>query len=106
LNWIRTTGSVTSPLSCDGELAPGLWEDLAQVHFVEVDAPVLIPHPPGTVITEDIVKFFFQAFVVVPSLVFISELTSPLSLTPRVTDSHQLKSINITNLKHTISMIK
>ena len=71
-----------------------------------MNAPVFIPHPPGAIITEDIVELFFKAFVVIPSLIFISELASPLSLTPRVTDSHELKSIDITDVKHTIRMIE
>jgi hypothetical protein len=69
-------------------LAPCGREDLAEIHLVEVNAPVFIAHPPGAVVTENIIKFFLETLIVIPSLVFISESALPdtLSLAPRVSD--------------------
>ena len=71
-----------------------------------MNAPVLITHPPGTIISEDIVKLFLEALVVIPGFIFISELTSPLSLAPRVPYSNKLQSIDIANVQDTICMIE
>ena len=71
-----------------------------------MSAEVIVSHPPVTVTFENIVELFFKTFVVIPSLVLISELTSPLSLTPRVSDSNQLEAIDFSNLLDTISVIE
>jgi hypothetical protein len=71
-----------------------------------VNAPVFVAHPPGTVITENVVKFLFQSFIVIPSFVLIRKLSSPFSLAPRVTNSHELEAVNITNVKDTICVIE
>ena len=103
---VGTSRGVSSPLSGNRELAPSGRKDFAEIHLVEVNAPVFVTHPPGTVIAEDVVKLFFQALIVIPSFVLISELASPLSLTPRVTDPHELEAVNITDVKDTIGVIE
>jgi hypothetical protein len=87
-------------------LAPGLREDLAKVHLVEVNAPVFISHPPGAVITEDVVEFLLEALVVVPGLVLISELAGPLALSPRVPYPHQLQAIDVSDVEDTVGVIE
>ena len=71
-----------------------------------MNAPVFVAHPPGAVITENVVKFLFQTFIVIPSFVLICKLSSPLSLAPRVTDPHELEAVNITDVKDTIGVIE
>lgn len=71
-----------------------------------MDAPVLITHPPSAVITEHIVEFLLESFIIIPSFILIGELACPLTLTPRVTDSKELKAIDLTHVKDTVSMIK
>jgi hypothetical protein len=87
-------------------LAPSGREDFAEIHLVEVNTPVFVTHPPCTVIAEDVVKLLFQTLIVIPSLVLICELASPLSLAPRVADPHELEAINITDVKDTIGVIE
>ena len=106
LHRVGTTCGVSSPLSGNRKLAPSGREDFAEIHLIEVNAPVFVAHPPGAVITEDVVKLLFQTLIVVPSLVLICELASPLSLTPRVADPHELKAVNITDVKDTIGVIE
>jgi len=70
-----------------------LREDLGEIHLVEMDTPVFIAHPPGAVISENIIKFFLETLIVIPSLIFISELASPLALPPGVPYPDQLQPV-------------
>ena len=81
-------------------------EDLSQVHLVEVNAPVFVTHPPGAVVAEDVVELLFEALVVIPSLVLISELASPFALAPGVSDADQLELINLAHVENTVRMVK
>jgi len=103
---VGPSSTVAFPLTGDRELLPGRWENLTHVHLIVVGTPVFIAHPPCTVISECIVKFFFETFMVVPSLIFIGELTSPLAMTPRVPNSNQLKTVNVPDIHYAIGMIK
>jgi hypothetical protein len=103
---VRTTCSVSGPFSIDGVLGPVRWEDLAKIHFVEMCKEIIRFHPPVTIILENVVELFFKTFMIIPSFIFICEFTCPLSATPRVSDSDKLKSINLFDLKDTISVIE
>lgn len=67
---------------------------------------VIVSHPPVTVTLEHVVELLLQSFMVIPSLILVCELTSPLSLTPRISNSNKLESINFSNLLNTISMVE
>lgn len=105
IDWIWSTCSVSIPFTINWELWPSSWENLAKIHFIEVRTEILIFHPPVTIIFEGVLKFFLQTLMVIPSFIFISEFTSPFTLTPWISDSNQLKTINISNLLNTESMI-
>lgn len=71
-------------------------------------AKVVVSHPPITVAFEHVVELLFQAFVVVPSFIFIGKLTCPLSLAPRVSDSDQLQvhALYFDDLLDTVGMVE
>jgi len=73
-----------------------------------VGAEVVVPHPPVTITLEYVIELLFETFVVVPSLVFVSELTCPLTLTPRVPDSNELKihALDLDDLLDTVGMVE
>ena len=52
------------------------------------------------------IKTLLETLIVIPSLVLICELASPLSLAPRVADSHELEAVDITYVKDTIGVIE
>jgi hypothetical protein len=54
------------PLALNGELMPGVWEDLANIDLVEVLLPVLPGHPPVSIIFELIIQLLSQVLLVVP----------------------------------------
>ena len=69
---------------------------------------IIVSHPPVAVTLENVVQLFFETFVVIPSFVLVSELTSPLTLTPRVSDSNELEvhALDFDNLLDTIGVIE
>ena len=71
-------------------------------------AEVIVSHPPVAVALKDVVQLLFQALVVVPSFIFISKLTCPLSLAPRVSDSNQLQvhALYFNDLLDTVGMVE
>lgn len=71
-----------------------------------MDAPVFITHPPCSIVTEDIVELLLKTLVIIPSFVLISELSGPLALSPRVTESNELQTINFTNVEDTICVVE
>ena len=91
-SWVRSTMSDTFPFSMDRELSPGAWEDLANVDLIIVCLPVLVLHPPVTIVLELIVKLFSKLCLVIPSFVFITEATIPLARagSPRIPDANKL----------------
>jgi hypothetical protein len=90
---VGATVSVALPFAGDGELGPGAWENLANIHSVIVGLPVFVAHPPVAVLSERVVKTLFKTLVVVPSLVFVSEGSEPnaVALSPGVSDENKLK---------------
>ena len=48
--------SDTLPVALDRELSPGAGEDLANIYLVVVGLPVLVIHPPVTIVFELIIK--------------------------------------------------
>jgi hypothetical protein len=89
----------------DRVLRPVRWEDLAEVHLVEVGAEVVELHPPVAVVLESVLQFLLQSLVVVPRLVLISELASPLALPPRISDSNQLEAVDVPDLLDSESVV-
>ena len=71
-----------------------------------MSAPIFVPHPPSSVIFEHVVKLILETLIVIPSLVFISELASPLSVTPRVPYSDQLQAIDVSNIQDTVGVVE
>ena len=71
-----------------------------------MNAPVFIAHPPGAIVSENIVELLFQTFVVIPSFILICELACPFTLAPRISNSEELKAIDISDIKDTVGMIK
>ena len=82
------------------------WEDFADVHLVVVHMPVLVSHPPRSIVFELVIQFIFQSFMIIPSFIFICKFSTPFSMSPRVSNSYQLQSIHISHIKHSISMIE
>ena len=68
---------------------PAFREDAAGVHFVVVLDPVFVAHPPGAIFAELVVEFVFEAAVLVPLFVFVSEGAFPLASTPEVADEFE-----------------
>ena len=89
-------------------LRPCGWEDLTEVHLVEVGAEIFELHPPVTIVLEDVLQLLFETLMIVPSLILISELTRPLSLSPRISDSNELEvhALDFDNLLNTIGVIE
>ena len=89
-------------------LRPCGWEDLTEVHLVEVGAEIVELHPPVTIVLEDVLQLLFETLMIVPSLILISELTRPLSLSPRISDSNELEvhALDFDNLLNTIGVIE
>jgi len=107
---VRATRSVALPVSLDGELVPIAGENLADVDSVVVGAPVLVGHPPVAIVLENVVKVLLETLAVIPSLFFVSELSSPFTLasSPRVSDSDELKLVRwvVSDLEHTVGVIE
>jgi len=106
VDWIWSTGRVTIPLLANRVLGPSRWEDFAQVKLVEMGAEIIVPHPPITVILEDIVKLFLQTFMIVPSLIFVSKLACPFALAPRIANSDKLQVIDLLDLLDTVGVVE
>ena len=77
--WVRTTIWISFPFSVNWELAPRFWKDFAHIQSVEVSLPVFKSHPPVIVLVELVAKLGFKPLVIIPSLIFITELSSPLT---------------------------
>lgn len=106
LNWVWASRSVAVPLTMDGVLRPNRWENFAEIHLVEMCTEVIVSHPPVTIALEHIVELLLETFVVIPSLILVGELTSPLTLSPRISDSNELETVDFSDLLNTISMVK
>jgi hypothetical protein len=106
LNWVRTTCGVAIPFTMDRILRPNCWENFAEINLIEVCAEIIVSHPPVTITLEHIVELFFKTFVIIPSLILVSELTGPLTLTPRISNSDKLKPVDFSDLLNTISMVE
>ena len=78
----------TLPMSCDRELGPSAWENLTNIDLVVVFFPLLVVHPPVTIVFELITESLSQLGLIIPSLIFVTETTIPLSRarTPWVTN--------------------
>mgnify|MGYP004236481619 CR=1 FL=1 len=107
---VGTTICVTFPFTGNRELGPSAWENFAHVDSVVVGLPVFITHPPISVLSERVIKALFKTFVIVPSLIFISESTEPdtIALSPGVSDAQDLQVdvLEIFNPFETIGMVK
>lgn len=105
LDWIWTTSGVAVPLAMNRVLGPNRWEDFAQINLVEMGAEVVILHPPVSVALENVIELLLQPFMVVPSLILVGKLTSPLALAPRISDPNELEPIDLPNLLDTVGMV-
>ena len=95
LRRVGTASSDALPLTADRELLPGAGEDLADVDLVVVCLPILVVHPPVAIVQELIVELLSELELIVPSLILVTETTSPLAgaSTPRVADIEKLKLV-------------
>jgi hypothetical protein len=105
LRRIWTTGGIAHPLTRNGVLRPGRWENFAEIYHFKVCTEVIEPHPPIAITLELVVKLLLQALMVVPCFVLIAEFASPITGAPRVTNSYKLKAIDLSYLLNTICMI-
>ena len=108
---IGSSMSDVFPFTCNRELSPSAWEDFADIDLVVVLFPVFVIHPPVTIIFELVIQFFSEFKLVIPSLIFITETTIPLSRswTPWITNVEKLKLLcgsDILHAQKTIGVIK
>jgi len=87
-------------------LLPCCWKIFTEIYFVKMCAKIIILHPPVSIILKLVSKLFFKSLVIVPCFIIICKFSCPFSLTPWISNSYQLKSINFSNLLNTISMVK
>ena len=71
-----------------------------------MSAEVIVSHPPVSITLEHIIELLFETLVVIPCFVLISELTSPLTLAPWVSNSNELEAIDFSDLLNTVSVIE
>ena len=90
----------------NGELLVRRGENLAQVKLVELCTEVIIAHPPVAVVAEGVIELVLEAFVVVPCLVFVCKLASPLAMTPRVANSDELQAVYFPDLLDAVSVVE
>jgi hypothetical protein len=67
---------------------------------------ILVPHPPVAVILEDIVKLFLQSLMIVPSLIFVGKLASPLALAPRIANSDERQVVDLLDLLDAVGVVE
>jgi hypothetical protein len=91
LDRVRTSSSITFPLSCYRKLTPGLREKLAHINAIEMSLPVFPSHPPVTIILKGVVKTFAYHLVFIPGFIFILEFSFPFTMSPGVSYTKKLK---------------
>lgn len=99
---IAAAGSVAFPLTSNRVLSPRPRENFAYIYSIVVRFPVLEPHPPISIQLKRMIETFFQTFVVVPRLIFISKCARPhaIALSPRITHVNELKSLHVRQIRH------
>lgn len=71
-----------------------------------MSAEVIVSHPPVSITLEHIIELLLETLVVIPCFILISELSCPLTLTPRVSDSNELEAIDLSDLLNTICVVE
>jgi hypothetical protein len=87
LKRIRASSKLINPFTVNGVLSIIGWEYFAQIKFVEICTEVIVTHPPVSITLEGIIQLFLQAFLIIPSFIFICKFACPFSSSPRISDS-------------------
>lgn len=109
----RTAPSIclAFPLSWNAVGFPTLREDLGNIYFVELLAPIWEAHPPSTIRFlrfKDILEFFFEASVFIPVVRIFTEGTIPHSIAaPWISNTNELEILlrELPHIKNTVEVV-
>lgn len=90
LHWVWPSSCVSLPFTTNWVLWPCRWENFAEVYHTEIRTKIIKSHPPISITLELIIKFFFETLMIIPCFIFVTELSCPITTTPRVSYSHEL----------------